>query len=126
AIEALGQVRLRRGDIAGARQRYDRALAMRVTLREEQDAAESRMLLAELALADGHPRDAEVQSRDLPGVFARIGAPEEEVFSRAIRARAFLAAGDVGAAAAEVRRARAPAGRVVSPAARYSLAIADG
>ena len=126
AHQGLGQVRLRRGDVAGARGRYEQALAMRDAMGEEKEAAESRMLLAELALADRRPLEAEAQSRELPGVFARIGAPEEEVVSRAIRARAFLAAGDVGAAAAEVPRARAPAGRVVSPAVRFALAVADG
>ena len=126
AHQGLGQVQLRRGDVAGARRRYEEALAMRVTMGEEKEAAESRMLLAELVLADGRPGEAEVQSRQLPGAFARIGAPEEEVLSRAVRARAFLAAGNVAAAEAEVRRARAPAGRVTSPAVRYSLVIADG
>ncbi len=126
ADQGLGQVQLRRGDIAGARRRYERALGMRVTMGEEKEAAESRMLLTELALADARPGDAEAQSRELPGVFARIGAPEEEVLSRAIRARAFLATGDVAAAETEVRRARSPAGRVTSPAVRDTLAIADG
>ena len=126
AHQGLGQVQLRRGDVAGARRRYEQALAMRVTMGEEKEAAESRMLLAALALADARPRDAEAQSRELPRLFARIGAPEEEVLSRAIRARAFLGTGDVAAAETELRRARSPAGRVTSPAVRYTLAIADG
>jgi predicted negative regulator of RcsB-dependent stress response len=126
SLTGLGEVLLRRGDLAGARHRHEEALAMRSQMGEEKGAGESRMLLAGLTLEEGRARDAEAQLRGLPDAFRKVGAPEHEVHARAFHARALLAVGEVAAAQSEMRRARGLASPVIPPEVRFALAVAEG
>jgi eukaryotic-like serine/threonine-protein kinase len=126
ALTGLGEVAVRRGDLADARRRHEEALAIRAQIGEEKSAGESRLLLAALTLEEGRAQDAEAQLRPLPDAFRKAGSPEYEAWARAFRARAFIATGNVAAAQAEVRRARALAGPVIPPEVRFVLAVAEG
>ena len=126
ALAGLGEALSWKGDLAGARRRHEEGLAIRSRIGEERGAAESRMLLAALALDEGRARDAEAALRELPDAFKKVGSPEYEAWSRALRARALLEVGDVAAAQAEVKKARAAVAGVVPPEVRFPLAIAEG
>jgi tetratricopeptide (TPR) repeat protein len=125
ALAGLGEALAWKGDLAGARRRHEEGLSIRSRIGEERGAAESRMLLAALALDEGRPKDALTALRDLPGAFRKVGSPEFEAWARALRARALLDVGDVAAAQAEVTQARAVVGGVVPPEVRFPLAIAE-
>jgi tetratricopeptide (TPR) repeat protein len=126
ALTGLGEVAVRRGDLAAARLRHDEALALRARIGEEKSAGESRLLLAALTLEEGRAQDAEAQLRPLPDVFRKGGSPEYEAWARAFLARALVATGNVSAARAEVRRARALTGAVIPPEIRFVVAVTDG
>jgi Tfp pilus assembly protein PilF/TolB-like protein len=126
SLTGLGELLVRRGDLAGARRRHEEALAIRAEMGEERGAAENRMLLAGLALEEGRARDAEAPLRALPDAFRKVGSPEYEAYARALHARALLAVGDVAAAQAEMRRARGRAGPVIPPEVRFAVAVAEG
>jgi len=126
ALAGLGEVLLWKDDLAGARRRHEEALAIRTRTGETKAAAESRMLLAALALEEGRAREAESQLRDLPEAFLKAGSPEDEASARALHARALLAVGDVAAAQAEVRKARALVRAVTPPEVRFPVAVAEG
>jgi tetratricopeptide (TPR) repeat protein/tRNA A-37 threonylcarbamoyl transferase component Bud32 len=126
ALAGLGEALSWKGDLAGARRRHEEALAIRSQIGEERGAAESRMLLAALALDEGRAREAEAQLRDVPDAFKKVGSPDYEVWARALRARVLLEVGDVAAAQAEVGKARGLTAGVVPPEVRFPLALAEG
>src|SRR6185436_6961960 len=126
ALAGLGEVLLWKDDLPGARRRHEEALAIRTRIGETKAAAESRMLLAELALEEGRARDAEAELRGLPDAFLKAGSPENEASARALHARALVAVGDVAAAQAEVRKARALVRAVSPPEVRFPVAVAEG
>ncbi len=59
----LGDVLSDRGDLPAARKSYEEALSLRTQAGENISAAESRVSLAQLAILDGHPADAEAAAR---------------------------------------------------------------
>jgi tetratricopeptide (TPR) repeat protein len=125
ALAGLGETLSWKGDVAEARRRHEEGLAIRSQIGEERGAAESRMLLAALALDEGRAKDAESQLRALPDAFKKVGSPDYEAWARALRALALLGVGDVPAAQAEVKAARAAVGGVVPPEVRFPLALAE-
>ena len=62
-LSGMGDVALDRGDLTLARKRYEEALALRNQAGEKQNAAESRVSLAKLAIEEGHASDAETSVR---------------------------------------------------------------
>lgn len=59
AMIELGKVLQSQGDLAGARSQFDQALAIRGRVGHLQLAAENQIELADLAIAEGHPAQAE-------------------------------------------------------------------
>jgi eukaryotic-like serine/threonine-protein kinase len=59
AMIELGKALKSEGDVAGARAQFEQALAIRQRVGHLQLAAESQIELADLAIAEGHPQQAE-------------------------------------------------------------------
>ena len=55
----LGEIAIARGDLTAARTHHERGLALRLDMNETRTVLESRLALAELALEEGRPDDAE-------------------------------------------------------------------
>jgi serine/threonine protein kinase/tetratricopeptide (TPR) repeat protein len=127
-LAGLGELALVRGDLAEARRQHTAALDMRQKASEYLTAAESAMMLANLAIEEtaakaGNAEDAgnagnatsaerktgdqiEAPLRQAIAVFAKQGAAEDEAAAHETLARALLLRGDAKGATQEMVAAR--------------------
>jgi TolB-like protein len=107
----LGELRLAQGDLRRARQALAEALATRTAIGEKVEAERTRLILADVELADGKPADAEAAAQVALDKAVAWRLREEEAFAAAAVARARAAQGNVaGADAAAEQAERAAAG----------------
>ncbi len=105
ALSWSGRVRLAQGQWDDARQRFDESLKVAGEISGQVFAAQYRLPLAELALATGHPADAEGPIRRSLEVFLSAKAADRELEARILLARSLLDQGKVDEARQEVARA---------------------
>jgi tetratricopeptide (TPR) repeat protein len=103
ALSGLGVVQMRQANFAVARGSFDEALALRKELGEESAEGDSHLQLAELAMCENRPSDAEVILRDL------VPAPKLPDFESSVRAalaEVLLANGKIAEAQKQVHLAQ--------------------
>ena len=102
----LGEIAIARGDLAAARTHHERSLALRLEMNETRTVLESRLALAELALEEGRPADAERGARQVDESLGTEPSGPLRVRLELLVARAHLARGAVESAAAALSTAR--------------------
>jgi hypothetical protein len=108
----LGRVSLAQGRFADARTHHDAALAIRTQIGDPGTMAESRVLLAELAIEEGRARDAETLARSAAEQFAKERILDQAATAYAVLARARLAQNNHAAARQAADRAAALAAKL--------------
>jgi DNA-binding winged helix-turn-helix (wHTH) protein/tetratricopeptide (TPR) repeat protein/TolB-like protein len=105
ALSWLGRVRLAQADWDDARRRFDESVQLAGGIGGQVFAAQYRLARAELALASGHPAEAEGPIRDSLEVFLQANVSDRELQARTLLARALLDQGKPAEARQEVARA---------------------
>ena len=90
ALSGLGQVLAYQGDLTAARRSQEEALAIRKEIGEKAAQAESLLALADLALEEEHPTDAETAVRTALEEFQAEKLRDDEIIARTLLARALL------------------------------------
>jgi DNA-binding SARP family transcriptional activator len=103
----LAELDTRRGDLAGARRRLDRAMAVYDIHHDSGGRAEVLRCRGELAMAAGNPVQALAPLRESLALYRRIGQPLDEAGLLARLARAHEAGGTPTAAANNTARYQA-------------------
>jgi ATP/maltotriose-dependent transcriptional regulator MalT len=102
----LGDIAIARGDLAAARTHHERSLALRLEMNETRTVLESRLALAELALEEGRPADAERGARQVDESLGTEPSGPLRVRLELLVARAHLARRAVESAAGALSTAR--------------------
>jgi ATP/maltotriose-dependent transcriptional regulator MalT len=93
------------GDLAGARRKYEEALALRNALGEKGGAAESSLAIAAVSLEEGKLGEAESSARKAAEEFHQEKQVADEASAQIVLARVLLAHGDPMAAKEAIDRA---------------------
>lgn len=93
------------------------------SLGEKSTAAERRVALAQLAIEEGHPEDAEKLVLQAREEFRSENLADEQVSVQAALARAFLAEGKLAEAQKEIDAAGPPAAKIQRRSLRLDLGI---
>lgn len=125
ALSGLGQVLRAQGDLTGARTRHEEALAVREQTGQKGTAEESRVALAELAVDEGRPADAEPLVRNAMAMFRAERMLQSEIAAEDVLARSYLAQRRLGDARRTVDRAGELSRRVQNRHVRLALAVTD-
>lgn len=96
ALFGLGDVLLAQGKAGESRRRHQEALAARTGMGESLMAAESRLALARVALADDKPVAAEAAARGELATYQKLGNAPGEAAATLVLVRALLAQGTPG------------------------------
>src|ERR1700735_1979753 len=105
-LSGMGDLALDRGDLTLARKRYEEALALRNGAGEKQNAAESRVSLAKVAIEEGHASDAEAPVRASIEQFQKEQQADDELTASIVLIDALLIEGKPGEAQKEMEAAQ--------------------
>jgi len=119
----LGEVLEAEGDLAGARQQYEQTLAMRQKVGEIGLVQESEAELAELALQEGRPEQAEPLLRGAIAEFENEKSDPDASNAYTLLSRALLMQGKVGEARKAAERATTLSLTSSDPALKLPAAI---
>jgi tetratricopeptide (TPR) repeat protein len=119
----LGNIMSDRDDLAAARAKYDESLALRTAIGQVGAAAEIRMVLALLALAEDRPADAELLVGQALNEFRKARLHDEEATGLAVLIRTLVVRGNVTDAQAALERARELLARTQNVNARFLLGL---
>lgn len=111
ALSNWAKVLAARGDLSGARAKYQEALNIRKDLGANQEAAQSQVALADLAIEEGHPGDAPAPCRQAIEAFQTEKAADSEILAHTVLAHALLAMEKAQDAQKEIDRAKDLAAR---------------
>lgn len=123
AMIVLGEVLEAEGDLTGARQQYERTLAMRQKVGEMGLVQESQVELADLALQEGHPEQAEPLLRGAIVEFEKEKGDPDASGAYTLLSRALLMQGKVEEARKAAERATALSLTSSDPALKLPAAI---
>ncbi|HEY0702463.1 MAG TPA: tetratricopeptide repeat protein [Candidatus Acidoferrales bacterium] len=123
----LGDVLSDRGDLPAARKSYEEALALRNQSAETALALETRVSLAQLAIEEGHPADAETAARACQKQFHDLQQPDDEMAASLVVINALLAQGQDADAKNELAAAQPLAAKNQNalPRLQFDLASAQ-
>jgi serine/threonine-protein kinase len=121
-LDFVGEVLLARGETTGAREVHGRALALWIELGSSA-AAESRLGLARVDLAEGRAADAARRLSSLLAPNPRHALGSRSTLAQALLATARLELGDSAAARFAVSAALAPSNRLNSLADRLAVDV---
>jgi ATP/maltotriose-dependent transcriptional regulator MalT len=102
----MGDLRLAQADFAGARQEYEDSLGLRTSIGEQGSIAETRLSLAELSFAEGHPEKAQADVRAAIDEFHKEGLRDLEIAARGLLARILIEQKDTAEARKSIEPAR--------------------
>ena len=123
ALWLWGKVLSAKGDLSGARQKYEDALKIRNETGAKEEIAQSQVGLAELAIDEDHPADAEGLCRQALQQFSAAQAADDQILTHAVLARALLAGGKLPDAQREIEAARELAAKSQNFAVRVRMAV---
>lgn len=104
AMIELGKALKSQGDLAGARSQFEQALAIRERVGHLQLAAENRIELADLSIAEGHPEQAEDLLRGALAEFEREKSDPDASHAYTLLSRALLMQGKIDEAREAAQR----------------------
>jgi tetratricopeptide (TPR) repeat protein len=105
-LSGMGDVLKDRDDLAAARKAYEESLALRSQIGEKQTIAETKVSLAELAIEEGHPSNAEEILRKCDEEFHQEQQADDELLGEVALIRALRAEGKQAEAIKEADRAK--------------------
>ncbi|HEX7832239.1 MAG TPA: FlgO family outer membrane protein, partial [Thermoanaerobaculia bacterium] len=105
ALAAMGDLALWRDDFALARKRHAEALEIRKKMKDRVSIGQSQVMLANLAIEEGKPAEADGLLREAIAVFAKEGAAEEEAIAQEVLARNALLQKNIAKAQTAISRA---------------------
>jgi tetratricopeptide (TPR) repeat protein len=125
-LSGMGDVALDRGDLPLARKRYEEAFALRSQAGEKQNAAESRVSLAKLAIEEGHSPDAEASVRACIEQFQKEQQADDELTARIVLIDALLAQAKLSEAQKEMEAAQPLGNKSQNRFLRLQFELASG
>ena len=120
-LAGMGSVMLDRGDLAGARHAFEQSLAIRNQIGEKQNAGETQLALARVAIENGQAAAAEGRMRELRQQFHLEQQSDDELTASTALMSALLAQGKQKEAEAELKQTRALAGKTQNLVARLAF-----
>jgi tetratricopeptide (TPR) repeat protein len=123
ALLVLGESLMYQGDLKGARQNYEEALAIRQKLGEADVVAENQESLAELLLEEGQPEKAEPLLRQAISEFEKEKTDPDACSAYILLSRALLAMGKTSESADAIHHALDFTKKLTDPALRLPAAI---
>jgi DNA-binding winged helix-turn-helix (wHTH) protein/tetratricopeptide (TPR) repeat protein/TolB-like protein len=123
ATNELGEILEAGGDLRGARQQYEAALALRQTLGRASEIAESEVSLAELELEESHPDHAEALLQQAIAQFEKEKEDPDTASAYTLISRALLREGKVDEAWKALQRARELVHGSPDPALKLEVSI---
>ncbi len=123
ALYGLGDASLIRGNLPQAHKWYSDSLTVRTDMGDKQAAAESRTALAELAIEEGHPADAESSVQEARDEFRRQNAKDDEIMATAILIRALRLQRKMDKALKEIESAKSLSATTQNPSVRLKFVI---
>jgi serine/threonine protein kinase/tetratricopeptide (TPR) repeat protein len=124
ALNGLAGISRLKGDLPDARKQCLDSLKIREEIGEKASAAESRVALAELAMEEGQPREAEMSARRAIEEFRTEKLADNEFVAQAVLVRALLAQDKIADAEREIDRLTSPAAGSQNAEARLKFRIA--
>ena len=124
ALTGFGDIDITEGKLADAGREYKEALSFRTEIGEKGSIAESQLSLANLALEEGRPTDAEGRLRDAQQEFLKEKQVDDELLANTFLARAFLAQRKYVEAEKEIRDGNVLASHSQNSANRLQFRIA--
>jgi tetratricopeptide (TPR) repeat protein len=125
ALANLGSALAQQSDLKGAREKYQETIRLRNEIGEKSGAAEITLLLANLAIDEGHPSEGEASARSALAEFRAAKMPELELSAHAILAQALLDQGKISQAAKEVAAGKPLAAKTQQRLTRLQFEIAS-
>ena len=125
-LRRLGDILVAKGDLRVARDRIDEALAMQSQNGERLAAAETRLSLAALTLAEGRSAEAEAMAREAEEVLRAESAADGAALAQILLADCLLAQGKAGEAERELEKARGVAAETGSQQVAFRVATVGG
>ena len=123
AMVVLGDAFMAQGDLAGARQQYQQTLEIRQKMDEQGPVAESQASLAEVALEEGHPEQAETLLRAAIAEFEREKETPNATSAYTLLSRVLLAQGKLEEARKAIQHAVELGRNSPDPALTLPIAI---
>jgi len=123
ADQIWGEVLSGKGDLSGARAKYQEALNVSNQINAQQMAATAGLGLADVAIEQEQPADAESPCRQAIAEFQAENDTPDEIMGHAILARAFLAMGRTADAQSEIDGAKSLVASSQNLGARLRMAI---
>lgn len=124
AFSELGTLLFKMGDSRGARQDFEKALAMQKAAGEAQKLAVTMLSLSELSIVEGHPQEAEASARAALEQFAKEDEFDDEATGYVLLARALAEQSKPSEALAAVDRALTRSKKSQAEDLRLQIAIA--
>jgi len=124
ALMGLGSIEIKAANFPQAHKDFEEALALRNELGEKDNIWSTRVSMAELAIAENRPADAEAPAREGRYEFQRAQKNDDATGSAAVLVRALLAEGKTDEALRELAKAAGMAVKSQSLAAQLEFAVA--
>jgi tetratricopeptide (TPR) repeat protein len=124
ALMGLGSIEVKAANFSQAHKDYDEALALRNELGEKDNIWSTRVSMAELAITESHPADAEALAREGRYELQRAHKNDDAAGAAAVLVRALLAEGKTDEALRELAKAAPMAGNNQNLAVQLEFALA--
>ena len=124
ALMGLGGIEINAANFAQAHKDFEEALALRNELGEKDNIWATRVSMAELAIEENRPADAEAPAREGRYEFQRAQKNDDATGSAAVLVRALVAEGKTDEALRELAKAAAMAGKNQNLAVELEFALA--
>ena len=125
-LSGMGDLAFDRGNLTLARNRYEEALALRSQAGEKQNAAESRVSLAKLAIEESQAQNAEVSARACREQFHEDRQADDELSATIVLIDALLAQGKEDEAEKEIEATRRLGNESQNRLLRLQFELASG
>jgi len=124
ALMGLGSLEMKAANFPHAHTDYAEALALRNELGEKNNVLETQVSAADLAIAEGHPADAEAPARQGRDEFHQTHKNDDVINSTAVLVHALLSAGKTDDALRELAKAAPTAAKNQNLAVGLDFALA--
>ena len=120
-LSGQGDVNMASGDLAVARRKYEEAISSANALGQKGPAAENQVLLAEVAIEEGHPADAAAALRQTLNTFRSLEASDDELAALTGLAESLLAQNETAEARKQLDLAERLRAKSQDPAIRFQF-----
>lgn len=126
ALMGLGSLELRAADLTQARKDYEEALAIRTELGEQDTIPCTKVAIAELAIEEGRPGQAEALAREAWDELGRAHKKDDQIGAARVLVNALLANGKLNEARNELSKVAPFVAKSENLSVRLAFAVARG